>query len=37
LSPAECSVVPSASASRCAAEPGRNGFCWLACGAQPAR
>ncbi len=27
--------VPSASASRCAAEPGLSGFCWLSCGAQP--
>ena len=35
FSPADISLVPSASASRCAAEPGLSGFCWLSCGAQP--
>ena len=35
FSPAEISRVPSASASRCVAEPGLSGFCWLSCGAQP--
>ena len=29
FSPAGSSVVPSASARRCAAEPGLSGFCWL--------
>ena len=29
------SRVPNASASRVLAEPGRSGFCWLSCGAQP--
>ena len=29
------SRVPSASARRVCAEPGRSGFCWLSCGAQP--
>ena len=35
FSPAGISAVPSASASRACAEPGRSGFCWLSCGAQP--
>ena len=35
FSPAGSSLVPSASARRCRAEPGASGFCWLACGAQP--
>ena len=30
-------LTPSASASRLLAEPRRAGFCWLSCGAQPAR
>jgi uncharacterized protein len=30
-------LIPSAYASRILAEPGRNGFCWLSCGAQPER
>ena len=34
VSPAGCSVVPSASASRALAVPGRSGCCWLSCGAQ---
>jgi 8-oxo-dGTP diphosphatase len=29
------SHLMSLSASRCRAEPGANGFCWLSCGAQP--
>ena len=36
-SPVGSSSVPSASASRAWAEPGRRGFCWLSCGAQPVR
>ena len=28
---------PAPSASRCAADPGRSGCCWPACGAQPVR
>ena len=32
-----CSLTPSASASRIFAEPRGSGFCWLSCGAQPAR
>src|SRR5204863_9590725 len=35
FSPAGISLVPSASASRRCAEPGRSGCCWLSCGAQP--
>ena len=35
FSPVGISCAPSASASRCAAEPGLSGFCWLSCGAQP--
>ena len=35
FSPALRSFVPSASASRASALPGRSGFCWLSCGAQP--
>ena len=31
------SGTPSASASLCRALPGRKGFCWLSCGAQPVR
>ena len=34
-SPAESSFTPSASASRCPAEPGARGFCCLGWGAQP--
>ena len=37
FSPALCSAVPSASASRCAALPGRSGLGWDSCGAQPCR
>ena len=33
--PLGISFAPSASASRCAAEPGLSGFCWRSCGAQP--
>lgn len=29
------SGTPSASESRMRADPGRSGFCWLSCGAQP--
>jgi len=35
FSPVPISSVPSAAARRVCAEPGRSGFCWLSCGAQP--